>query len=110
MALKPCRDCQREVSVGTRKCLHCGAYFPAPPSWPKPSTIWGKVGLGLLIFILVITGPPGWFLLAMIPHLAQGWRDSQDTAVSKSVSRPDDLPQNRNESSDKEEGHKVSLS
>jgi len=100
MALKPCRDCQRDVSVGTRKCLHCGAYFPAPPPWPKPSTIWGKIGLGLVYLILVLTGPPGWFLLAMIPHMAYGWSEGRGKVTPPSVTHPDDSSQDIDESSE----------
>lgn len=31
--LKPCRDCQREVSTNAYMCPHCGAPRPTQPNW-----------------------------------------------------------------------------
>ena len=31
--MKPCRDCQREISEQAMACPHCGAPFPAREKW-----------------------------------------------------------------------------
>jgi len=33
MALKPCRECRREVSEQALACPHCGAPYPTRPVW-----------------------------------------------------------------------------
>ena len=31
--MKPCRECNREISEQATSCLHCGAPYPARPKW-----------------------------------------------------------------------------
>ena len=46
MALKPCRECKKEVSQTAPKCPHCGADHPAAP--PAARALGALVTLGLL--------------------------------------------------------------
>jgi hypothetical protein len=38
MALKPCRECKREISTDARRCPHCGARNPTDPGGTHPFT------------------------------------------------------------------------
>ena len=88
MTLKPCRSCQQAVSIG-RGCPHCGAYSPAPPSWPKPTTTRGKVGLAVVVVLLVLIGPIGWLMIGLIPFIAHGWTEGRRRTPSASETPPD---------------------
>jgi hypothetical protein len=48
MTLKPCRECEREVSTEAIACPHCGAPYPTQSHWKGPgfewrseTTLWG---------------------------------------------------------------------
>ncbi len=78
MALKPCRSCSHDVAIGAWTCPSCGARFPAPPSWPKPRTLGGKIGLAVVVVLLVLIGPVGWLMIGFIPFIAQGWAEGRN--------------------------------
>jgi RNA polymerase subunit RPABC4/transcription elongation factor Spt4 len=51
MALKPCRECKKEVSTEATVCPHCGT--------PKPTTpqqTWKDTLVGLIVVIVVVGG------------------------------------------------------
>lgn len=53
MALKPCRECEREVSTGAEQCPHCGVKHPANRSALIGESLT-KIGC---ILTLIITTP-----------------------------------------------------
>ena len=64
MAMKPCRDCQRDVSTAAETCPHCGAAMPTrerSASWlPCPKCGSAKtqkmIGRGEMGFALFLGG------------------------------------------------------
>lgn len=59
MALKPCKECQQEVSTQAKTCPHCGV--KAPAQTPGPRIFATLVLLGLIggCWVLVMTTDPG---------------------------------------------------
>jgi hypothetical protein len=65
MALRPCRECNAQVSTEAEVCPHCGVPNPtsspiaSPPIAPptgKPRSGWGKPRSGWVIFSLLVFG------------------------------------------------------
>ena len=63
MAMKPCRECRREVSAEAQACPHCGAVMPTrerSSTWtPCPkcgSAKTQKMGPGLMGFASLVMG------------------------------------------------------
>jgi hypothetical protein len=50
MALKPCRECKKEVSTGAKTCPHCGVVNPT-----------SRAGAGSILGLLVAIGLLIWF-------------------------------------------------
>lgn len=48
MAMKPCRECGKDVSTKAGKCPHCGVSDPAKSPWNR------KIGGGGLLLIILI--------------------------------------------------------
>jgi len=48
MALKPCKECKKEVSTSAKVCPHCGVKDPAVPA--------GSALVGLVVFVVIIGG------------------------------------------------------
>lgn len=48
MALKPCKECKKEVSTSAKTCPHCGVKNPGV------STKDSLIGLGVLVLIVVV--------------------------------------------------------
>lgn len=71
MALKPCRECAREVSTEARACPHCGA--PSPTSTPPTTNARGGRGGGSLVMPSEPPRDPGIvaFVSLLIPGLGQ---------------------------------------
>ncbi|MGH7445915.1 MAG: hypothetical protein ACRELT_00040 [Longimicrobiales bacterium] len=62
MALKPCRECKKDVSTGAVTCPHCGVKDPARAkqiSTPAGCLILGVVTIALFAVIDTSTGPGG---------------------------------------------------
>lgn len=49
MALKPCRECGKEVSTQAKECPHCGVSFPTSPVVTKK-----LVGIGCLTLLVLL--------------------------------------------------------
>lgn len=85
MALKPCKECGKEVSDKAKKCPHCGVDDPGF-GWPEK-----LVGVALLAVLLYFAG--GWLFgddedadasaaAAECQRDAQCWFDKYQTAAS----------------------------
>lgn len=61
MALKPCRECGKEVSTGAPKCPHCGAKSPTESalSHGLKGILSGLVLIGLGVWIWSAISSPG---------------------------------------------------
>ncbi|MDR6517492.1 hypothetical protein J2789_000154 [Variovorax paradoxus] len=51
MALKPCRECKKEVSTEAKACPHCGV---TSPTKKPPSTKEALIGAGAIIAVVAI--------------------------------------------------------
>jgi hypothetical protein len=68
MALKPCKECRKEVSSGAKTCPHCGVAWPTgKPTSPAAIGCLAIIGLGALAAIFggdssgggsALSGPP----------------------------------------------------
>lgn len=39
MAMRPCRECKKEVSTAAKACPHCGCVKPTKPPWALPAWV-----------------------------------------------------------------------
>lgn len=53
MALKPCRECESQVSTNARACPHCGTDFPTPESGKDQNLMSAGVAI-LAVGIIVM--------------------------------------------------------
>ena len=51
MALKPCRECGKEVSTEAKVCPHCGVAKPVPPTPMTPAQHAGVFGCLILVLL-----------------------------------------------------------
>jgi len=54
VALKPCRECKKEVSTEAKTCPHCGVAKPVPPA--PPSTAATLAGVWIVTLLLLGVG------------------------------------------------------
>lgn len=67
MAMKPCRECKKDVSTAAKTCPHCGISNPAGGGTSKGLKI-------LLAVIAIIVG------VNLLGRLAGGWRSTPGTS------------------------------
>jgi len=57
VAVKPCRECGREVSTSADACPGCGTPWPANPQTAAWGLIFGIFWIALLVFLVVVFFP-----------------------------------------------------
>lgn len=60
MALKPCRECKKEVSDSAQQCPHCGVSSPAaPPAARAVAGIFAMLGFVAIVWFFFFGGLQG---------------------------------------------------
>lgn len=56
MALKPCRECQKDVAIGAKSCPNCGADWPAGKKAVSGVVVFFAIALAI-VFAAVAVQP-----------------------------------------------------
>ena len=75
MALKPCRECQKQVSTEAKQCPHCGVNRPIPHGSRK---IQGVVALAAGLFAV-------WMFSSITPSTSSGTPAAPETPAEAKV-------------------------